>query len=62
MSTRKVSVSVGATINLGNFESMRLDCTVEEFVAGNENATNALHRAWKQAYAFIEEKVEEEKK
>ena len=55
-------MSVGATINLGNFESMRLDCTVEEFVAGNENATNALHRAWKQAYAFIEEKVEEEKK
>lgn len=58
--TEKVSASLGVTKNLGNFESMRFDYFYETDVLPGEGATEALERANKLVYDFLEKKISEE--
>lgn len=53
-----VSVNLGYTMNLGNFQSFRVDLGCTDYVRDGENADAAMNRV----YAFIEGKVEEKMK
>jgi hypothetical protein len=48
-----VSVTLGYTLNLGNFQSLRIDIGVTDFVRAGENTDTALDRV----YDFVEKKV-----
>lgn len=58
----KVKASVGVTKNLGNFESLRLDYSLETDSKPGETPEAALERVHKIVYKFLEEKVAEEDK
>jgi hypothetical protein len=49
----KVTVSLGFTKNLGNFESLRVDIGIQDFVRQGENINQATDRV----YAFVENKL-----
>jgi len=51
----KVSVTLGYTLNLGNFESLRVDLGVVENIRNEENVEEAMNRV----YDFVESKVVE---
>jgi hypothetical protein len=51
----KVSVSLGYTLNLGNFQSLRLDLGVVDSKRNGENTNEAFERVYK----FVEEKLTE---
>lgn len=48
-----VSVTLGYTLNLGNFQSLRVDIGVTDFVRSGETTGSAVDRV----YSFVEEKV-----
>ena len=48
-----VSVTLGYTLNLGNFQSLRLDLGCTDFVRDGEDKDAAMERI----YEFIESKV-----
>lgn len=48
-----VSVTLGYTLNLGNFQSLRIDLGCTDFVRENEDKDSAMDRVYK----FVEEKV-----
>lgn len=45
--TRTVGASVGLTINLGNFESYRIDCWATDEIRNGESAREAIQRVQK---------------
>lgn len=49
----KVSVSLGYTLNLGNFQSLRLDLGVVDSKREGETTNEAMDRV----YAFVEAKL-----
>jgi hypothetical protein len=49
----KVSVTLGYTLNLGNFQSLRVDLGVVDHVRDAENTEDAMNRV----YDFVESKV-----
>jgi hypothetical protein len=49
----KVSVTLGYTLNLGNFQSLRVDLGVVDHVRNGENTNEAMDRV----YDFVETKV-----
>ena len=49
----KVSATLGYTLNLGNFQSLRVDLGVVDNVRDNENVDEAMNRI----YDFVESKV-----
>jgi len=51
----KVNVSLGYTLNLGNFQSLRIDLGVEDSKREGENVGEAFDRV----YAFVEERLTE---
>jgi len=51
----KVSATLGYTLNLGNFQSLRVDLGVVDHVRDNENTEDAMNRV----YNFVETKVVE---
>jgi hypothetical protein len=51
----KVSVTLGYTLNLGNFQSLRVDLGVIDSVREGENTNEAMDRV----YSFVETKVVE---
>jgi hypothetical protein len=51
----KVSVTLGYTLNLGNFQSLRLDLGVVDSKRDNENTDQAFERVYK----FVEDKLTE---
>ena len=53
MSDTRVSAAVGQTINTGNFESVRIDFSVEGSVKEGETPSQALDKA----YALVEKKL-----
>ena len=57
-SKTKVSVALGYTINLGNFQSLRIDLGVEDAERDGENINDAFARV----YSFVEEKLTEKVK
>ena len=57
-----VSVTLGYTLNLGNFQSLRIDIGVTDFVRAGENTDLALDRVYEFVEKKVIEKVEEAKK
>jgi hypothetical protein len=53
MDDTKVSVTLGYTINLGNFQSLRLDLGVVDSKRDGENTDQAFERVYK----FVEDKL-----
>lgn len=49
----KVSVTLGYTLNLGNFQSLRLDLGVTDSKRDGENVDQAFERVYK----FVEDKL-----
>lgn len=52
-SKAKVNVTLGYTLNLGNFQSLRIDLGIEDSERDGENIQQAFDRV----YAFVEEKL-----
>ena len=57
-SKAKVSVTLGYTLNLGNFQSLRVDLGIEDSEREGENINDAFNRV----YSFVEEKLTEKVK
>jgi methyl coenzyme M reductase subunit D len=51
----KVNVTLGYTMNLGNFQSLRIDIGVEDTVRDGENVKEGFDRV----YGFVEEQLVE---
>jgi hypothetical protein len=51
----KVTVSLGYTLNLGNFQSLRIDLGVVDSRRDGENINEAFERV----YSFVEAKLSE---
>ena len=49
----KVTVGLGYTLNLGNFQSLRIDLSVTDNKREGENVNDAFERV----YSFVEEKL-----
>jgi hypothetical protein len=54
----KVTVTLGYTLNLGNFQSLRIDLGVEDARRDGENINEAFERV----YSFVEAKLGEKVK
>lgn len=54
----KVKVGLGYTLNLGNFQSLRIDLEVTDNKRDGENTNDAFERV----YAFVEDKLAEKVK
>lgn len=54
-----VKVNVGATINTGNFESIRVDVEIGDFVRREENIDKAYNRVYGTVERLLLEKVNE---
>jgi len=54
-SRAKVNVALGYTLNLGNFQSLRIDLGIEDSERDGENISEAFDRV----YSFVEEKLTE---
>jgi hypothetical protein len=57
-SKTKVTVSLGYTLNLGNFQSFRVDLGVEDSERDGESINDAFNRV----YDFVEQKLVEKVK
>jgi hypothetical protein len=51
----KVTVGLGYTLNLGNFQSLRIDLSVSDNKRDGENTNDAFERVYK----FVEDKLTE---
>lgn len=54
----KVKVGLGYTLNLGNFQSLRIDLEVSDNKRDGENTNDAFERV----YSFVENKLAEKVK
>lgn len=54
----KVRVGLGYTLNLGNFQSLRIDLEITDSKRDGENTNDAFERV----YAFVEDKLAEKVK
>jgi len=54
----KVTVGLGYTLNLGNFQSLRIDLSVSDNKRNGETTGEAFERV----YAFVEQKLSEKVK
>jgi hypothetical protein len=57
----KIRVELQYTINLGNYESLRIAIGVEDFVRPTENTSTATARVYKFVEDSLQEKVNEER-
>lgn len=55
----KVSVTLGYTLNLGNFQSLRVDLGVVDAVRDGETTNDAMNRVYDFVEAKVVEKVQE---
>ena len=51
----KINVMLGYTLNMGNFQSLRIDVGIEDSKRNGENANDAFERV----YSFVEQKLRE---
>lgn len=58
----KVSVTLGYTLNLGNFQSLRVDLGFTDSVKSDETPDQAVERVYKFVESKVEEKVGEAQK
>jgi hypothetical protein len=49
----KVNVALGYTLNLGNFQSLRVDIGIEDSLRSDEHVEDAFNRV----YGFVENKL-----
>lgn len=49
----KINVALGYTLNLGNFQSLRIDIGVQDSRRDGENVDEAFNRV----YGFVEDKL-----
>ena len=54
----KVTIGLGYTLNLGNFQSLRIDLSVTDSKREGENTNEAFDRV----YSFVEAKLSEKVK
>ena len=57
-----VNVTLGYTLNLGNFQSLRVDLGCTDFVRDGENHDDAMERVYKLIETKVVEKIEDAKK
>ena len=57
----KVSVTLGYTLNLGNFQSLRLDLGIVDSKRDGENIDDAFGRVYKFVEDKLTEKIQEAK-
>jgi hypothetical protein len=57
----KISVTLGYTLNLGNFQSLRLDLGVVDNRRDAENINDAFERVYKFVEDKLTEKIQEAK-
>ena len=57
-----VSVTLGYTLNLGNFQSMRVDLGCTDFVRDGEDRDEAMNRVYDFIESKVVEKIEDAKK
>jgi hypothetical protein len=57
----KVNVALGYTLNLGNFQSLRIDLGVEDSRREGENIQEAFERVYDFVESKLVEKIEEAK-
>jgi hypothetical protein len=57
-----VNVTLGYTLNLGNFQSLRVDLGCTDFVRDAENHEEAMERVYKFVETKVVEKIEDAKK
>ena len=57
-----VSVTLGYTLNLGNFQSLRVDLGCTDFLREGETMDTAMERVYKFIEDKVVEKVDESKK
>ena len=57
-----VSVTLGYTLNLGNFQSLRVDLGCTDFLREGETMDTAMERVYKFIEDKVVEKVDEAKK
>jgi hypothetical protein len=57
-----VSVTLGYTLNLGNFQSLRLDLGCTDFVREDEDKDAAMERVYEFIESKVVSKIEEAKK
>jgi hypothetical protein len=55
----KVTVGLGYTLNLGNFQSLRIDLSVTDNKRDGENTNDAFERVYKFVEDRLAEKVRE---
>jgi len=55
MEPSKIQWSLGYTLNTGNFQNIRLDCQIQDYVREGENAKQASDRI----YALVEQQLVE---
>jgi hypothetical protein len=55
----KVTVSLGYTLNLGNFQSLRIDLGIEDNKREGENTAEAFDRVYNFVESKLSEKVQE---
>jgi len=58
----KLSVTLGYTLNLGNFQSLRVDIGCTDFVRSEESKEDAVNRIYKFVEEQVISKVDEAKK
>lgn len=58
----KLSVTLGYTLNLGNFQSLRVDIGCTDFVRSDETKEQAADRIYKFVEEQVISKVDEAKK
>lgn len=59
MEETKVTVSLGYTLNLGNFQSLRIDIGIQDSKRNGETTNDAFERVYKYVEAKLAEKVAE---
>jgi len=60
--TTTVKVNLGFTANLGNFQSLRVDIGLEDFVRSGEHVDDAVDRVYNYVEAKLIEKLDQTKK
>jgi hypothetical protein len=58
---KEVRVNIGTTLNLGNFESLRIEVGISDDVRPGETFDAALNRVYDKVERYITTKVNEER-
>jgi hypothetical protein len=61
MEQTRVQWALGYTVNVGNFQSLRLDCQVSDFVRDDESTKQASDRVYQFVETQLVEKLNEAK-